>query len=289
MIGGAGGLVTSTSTLASAQLHQTYQLTIKDLSDPPWSTGRPTHHLRKKLARNLLTILTAEECSCRASLVESKDAWWNPKTAALKTGGMNRCLEMNPMPANHVVPWTSSCKRKAKIRWYCKKNQNKINHQSSAACSSKKHVFFRWSRYLYDMIFQIQKWFILCCQSFSAISMRNLYEPFEAKQNGTSLPFSIAGFAVWAYYVRGHTWVRASRSNGIISKHFQTSWLCKGKRRFCQVGPPAVWCVYTPRTSILLVHLHIISYHRLGEQAPPPWNVEGLSRIIAIGWGQPRQ
>lgn len=57
---------------------------------------------------------------------------------------MNRCLEMNPMPANHVVPWTSSCKRKAKIRWYCKKNQNKIHHQSSVACSSKKLFFSVW-------------------------------------------------------------------------------------------------------------------------------------------------
>ena len=75
MIGRAGGLVTSTSTLASAQLHQTYQLTIKDRS-----TMVDRHHpSRKKLARNLLTILTAKECSCRASLVESKDAWWNPK------------------------------------------------------------------------------------------------------------------------------------------------------------------------------------------------------------------
>ena len=197
---------------------------------------------------------------------------------------MNRCLEMNPMPANHVVPMTSSCKKKGKDSLILQKESKQ--NQSSVACSSKKCFF---SVIYMIWFFRFKNDSFCAVKNESAISMRNLYEPFEAKQNGPSLPFSIAGFALWAYYVRGHTWVRASRSNGIISKHFQTSRLCKGKRRFCQIGPPAVWCVYTPRTSILLVRLHIISYHRLGEQAPPPWNVEGLSRIIAIGWGQPRQ
>ena len=125
------GLVTSTSTLASAQLHQIYQLTISDLSDPP---------SRKKRAGNLLTIFTAEECSCRAGLVESEVLGGILKRLALKTvpgDEPDACQSCNPLGLKL---------QKGKDVDIAKRIKTGINHQSSAgAQKSQNKRFFRWS------------------------------------------------------------------------------------------------------------------------------------------------
>lgn len=138
---------------------------------------------------------------------------------------------MNPMPANHVIPWASSC-RKAKMLILQKesKQESIISHQL-ALKNLKTNGFFGD---LYDMIFQIQKRFILCCQSFN--SMRNLYMS-SLKQSRTGHTFFYGWFCNLGVCSRAHL------SSCTAIKHFQTSRLCKGKRRFCQLGPPAVWGV----------------------------------------------
>ena len=63
-----GGLVTSTSTLASAQLHQTYQLTTKDLSNPFF--GRPTPPSRKKTRQK-----PSHHLDCRGVFLQGQPGW----------------------------------------------------------------------------------------------------------------------------------------------------------------------------------------------------------------------
>ena len=107
------------------------------------------------------------------------------------------------------------------------------------------------------------------------------YEPFEVKKRTGHL-YLFPSLVLQSEHTRDP---RAHLSSCTTIKwyHFQTfpnfPALQREAKIFRQIGPPAVWFFFSHSQK-----LHFFGssqYHRFGEQAPPCWKVEGISRIIA--------